>query len=78
MSDVIAARYLDLSLSMFRKLVKEGHLPKGRRLWGKELIQWRREDLDAAIASASGTSVPQHVPIPMGGGQEWLEAVNAR
>lgn len=49
MTDVLAAAYLDMSVSQFRVFVDTGRLPKGRKIWETEMVRWRRAQLDSAI-----------------------------
>jgi len=41
-----ACEYLSISKSFFYKLIATGHLPKGKKVWGRSVI-WYRDDLDA-------------------------------
>jgi excisionase family DNA binding protein len=76
MSDVNAARYLDLADSTFHALIKAGRLPAGTKVWGTELVRWRREALDAAIALEFGLPTENGV-APLAAGDDWMEAIRA-
>lgn len=54
MSDAMAARYCDMSLSQFRSLVAQGKLPPGRKIFGTSMIRWLRRSIDNAIEAAHG------------------------
>jgi hypothetical protein len=76
MSDVIAAAYLDISLSQFRALVETGRLPRGRKIWDTTMVRWRRAQLDAA------TNLEFELPAnnacrSVAAGDEWMEAADA-
>ena len=77
MTDVIAAAYLDFSVSQFRALVEARMLPNGRKVWGTTMVRWRRAQLDAAInlefgLPANKTSCPSDET-----GDEWMDAIRA-
>ena len=76
MSDVMAAAFLDMSVSQFRKLVDDGVLPEGTTIPETTLVRWRREDLENRIRLIFGLPA-KNVDLPSGAGGEWLEAVGA-
>ena len=76
MSDMIAAAYLDMSLSQFRALVEAGMLPRGRKIWGTAMVRWRRAQLDAAINLEFGLPA-NNAPNSAVVGDEWMEAIRA-
>lgn len=76
MSDEMSARFLDFSVSLFRKLVDDGVLPAGTTIPGTTLVRWRREDLENAVRLIFGLPA-KNVDLPSGAGIEWLEAVGA-
>jgi len=76
MSDVNAARYLDFAESTFHALVKAGRLPAGTKVWGTELVRWRREALDVAIGLEFELPADNAV-APVAAGDEWMEAIRA-
>lgn len=77
MSDVMAAAYLDMSISQFLSLVKQRRLPAGRTVFESTMVRWRRAALDAAI------NVEFCLPInnatvsafTTADGSEWMDAI---
>lgn len=49
MSDEMAARFCDLSLSQFRALVAADRLPVGKAVFGTACVRWLRQDLEARL-----------------------------
>ena len=76
-NDVLAARYLDMSVSQFRTLVDAGRLPKGREVFGSSMVRWRRAELDAAIDLDFGLPANKAGLLAAADGTEWMEAINA-
>lgn len=68
------ARYLDISLSLFRRLVEEEILPRGREVFGSSCVRWRRVDLDGAIARDWGELTLSSADD----GSEWLRTLNEK
>jgi hypothetical protein len=54
MSDEMAARFCDLSLSQFRALVTAGKLPAGKAVFGTACTRWLRKDLETRILTEFG------------------------
>lgn len=48
-----ACEYLSISKSFLYKLIATGHLPKGKKIWGRSVI-WYREDLDRILEETKG------------------------
>ncbi|MDQ7251633.1 hypothetical protein [Dongia sedimenti] len=69
MSDVLASRYCDLSLSQFLAMVKKGQLPPGRKIGGTRLVRWHRRRLDEALNDMHGLDDPED---PDEQENEWL------
>lgn len=78
MSDDIAARYLDMSKSMFLSLVRSKHLPGGKKFAGSSLVRWHRSALDDAVATLFGLLQPGDRRQSDSDGTDWMEAINAR
>ena len=76
MCDEISARYLSMSVSMFRRLVETGWIPKGQPVFDTKLIRWRRETLDAVIDRIGGIPMSSSAN-DIGAGNEWMAAINA-
>ena len=77
MSDVMAARYLDFSVSFFRALVDSGKLPRGQEVWESDAVRWRRSQLDAAINLEFGLPAHNASSSAVAGGDEWMDALRA-
>lgn len=45
-----AAKHLNMSVSKFDNLVREGWLPKGRKRFGWKELRWYRDELDRAAS----------------------------
>ena len=41
-----ACRYLNLSRKQFDTLIKQGHLPKGRKILGYKELRWYKDELE--------------------------------
>jgi hypothetical protein len=76
MCDELSARYLSMSVSMFRYLVNTGKIPKGRRVFDTTMIRWPRRTLDAVIDQIAGLPVSSPAN-DVSFGDEWMAAVNA-
>lgn len=46
MSKASACRYLNISRSQFDSYVREGRMPKGRKVIGYKELRWYRDELD--------------------------------
>jgi hypothetical protein len=77
MSDEMAARYLDFSVSFFRALVDSGKLPRGRGVWGSDAVRWRRDQLDAAINLEFGLPAKNALSPADTTGDDWMDAIRA-
>ncbi|HWA82146.1 MAG TPA: hypothetical protein VG820_01840 [Fimbriimonadaceae bacterium] len=76
MCDELSARYLSMSVSMFRHLVNTGKIPKGRRVFDTTMIRWRRETLDAVRDQIGGLPLANPANA-VGADDEWMAAINA-
>lgn len=54
MSDVLAARYCDYSLSQFQAMVGDGRIEDGKKVPGTHMVRWHRSVLDQHLASIHG------------------------
>jgi|UPI000480272C hypothetical protein len=78
MSDVLSARYLDVSLSLFRAWVEAGHLPKGRGPFDSTIVRWHRETLDAVMSREFGRPITKSAVVSLQDGEDaWERALNA-
>jgi predicted DNA-binding transcriptional regulator AlpA len=78
MSDEMSARYLDISLTLFRAWVETGHLPVGRRLFGSAVVRWYREMIDAVMSREFGRPIANSEVVSLLDGEEaWERALNA-
>jgi hypothetical protein len=77
MSDVLAARYCDYSLSQFQAMVRAGKIEAGRTVPGTVMVRWHRSALDRHLAEI-------HDIIDSGGepgaasnaeAEEWLKSL---
>ena len=78
MSDQMSARYLDISLSLFRAWVDAGYLPKGRKLFNSTVVRWHRETLDAVMSREFGRPVTKNAAVSVLDDEDaWERALNA-
>jgi hypothetical protein len=77
MSDVMAAKYLDFTVSFFLALVDCGKLPPGRKVFDKEVVRWRRAELDAAINLEFGLPAGKTSSPADETGDDWMDAIRA-
>jgi hypothetical protein len=78
MSDETSARYLDISLSLFRAWVDAGYLPEGRKLFNSTVVRWHREMLDAVMSREFGLPVTKNAAVSLQDGEDaWERALNA-
>lgn len=62
MSDVLAARYCDYSLSQFQAMVKAGLIEAGKKVPGSRIVRWHRAALDRHLASIHGADTLPGAP----------------
>jgi hypothetical protein len=62
MSDVLAARYCDYSLSQFQAMVKAGRIEAGKTVPGSRLTRWHRATLDRHLADIHGVDTLPGAP----------------
>lgn len=77
MNDVMAASYLAMSVSQFRMLAECGKLPAGRKIFGTEMVRWRKAQLDAAINLEFGLPAGKTSNPTAAAGDEWMDAICA-
>ncbi len=62
MSDTLAARYCDYSLSQFHALVRSGKIEAGKQIPGTRLVRWHRSVLDRHLADIHGVDTLPGAP----------------
>jgi predicted DNA-binding transcriptional regulator AlpA len=78
MSDVVSARFLDMSKSTFLSFVRSKRLPAPRKIAGSNLVRWHRDDLTATAAKMFGLVLPNDPHQSISDGSDWMEAIDAR
>lgn len=62
MSDAMAARYCDYSLSQFHAMVKAGKIEAGKTVPGTVMVRWHRSALDRHLANIHGVDTLPGAP----------------